>query len=257
MINPIALQLGPISIHWYGIAYIVALAVGIWILYGLNKKAKVFKDSNQIFDFAFWLFLVGVIIGGRLGYILFYNLPYYIQNPVRILTVWEGGMSFHGGLIGSVIVAYFFCRKYKINFLKMADIAVIPSALALFFTRIANFINGELIGRVIENPYCKWLGVDFGDGLMRYPSQLFQSISALILFLILILIFRTKPKKGILLFSYLGLYGLFRFITEFYREPDVQIGFILNSLTLGQIFSLIMILAGAIGITRFTRSNFQ
>lgn len=189
-----------------------------------------------------------MIIGGRLGYILFYNLPYYIQNPVRILTVWEGGMSFHGGLIGSVIVAYFFCRKHKINFLKMADIVVIPSALALMFTRLANFINGELIGRVIENPYCKWLGVDFGDGLIRYPSQLFQSASALILFLILILIFGRNPKKGVLLFSYLGLYGLFRFITEFYREPDVQIGFILKYITIGQIFSIVMLLAGVVGL---------
>jgi phosphatidylglycerol:prolipoprotein diacylglycerol transferase len=248
MIDPIALQIGPIQIHWYGIAYIVALAVGIWILSGLNKKTKVFKNLNQVFDFAFWLFLVGVIIGGRLGYILFYNLPYYIQNPARILTVWEGGMSFHGGLIGSVIVAYLFCKKHKINFLKMADIVVIPSALALFFTRIANFINGELIGRVIESPYCKWLGVDFGDGLLRYPSQLFQSISALLLFLILFLIFRTKPKKGILLFSYLGLYGLFRFIIEFYREPDAQIGFILKYITMGQIFSIVMLLAGIIGL---------
>ena len=255
MIDPIALQLGPIKIHWYGIAYIVALTVGIWILTGLNKKQKAFKSSNQIFDFAFWLFLFGVIIGGRLGYVLFYNFSYYIAHPTKIWAIWEGGMSFHGGLIGVFIVAWLYCRKHKINFIKMADIAVIPSALALFFTRIANFINGELIGRVIENPYCKWLGVDFGDGFSRYPSQLFQSISALILFLILILIFRTKPKKGILLFSYLGLYGLFRFITEFYREPDSQIGFIWQYFTLGQILSFALVLIGIWGIFRSTHGN--
>jgi phosphatidylglycerol:prolipoprotein diacylglycerol transferase len=248
MIDPIALKLGPISIHWYGIAYIVALTVGILILYGLNKKAKIFKDLNQILDFAFWLFLVGVIAGGRLGYVLFYNLSHYISNPTKIWAIWEGGMSFHGGLIASAIVAYIYCKKKKIDFIKMADIAVIPGALALMFTRLANFVNSELIGRVIENPYCKWLGVDFGDGPLRYPSQLFQSASSLILFLILILIYRTKPKKGVLLFSYLTLYGLFRFITGFYREPDVQIGFILKYITMGQLLSIVMLLIGVIGL---------
>lgn len=248
MLNPIALKLGPINIHWYGISYVVALAVGIWILNKLNKKAKVFKNLEQIFDFAFWLFLIGVIIGGRLGYVLFYNLPYYINNPAKILAIWQGGMSFHGGLIGSFIVALIYCKKHKINFLKMADIAVIPGALALMFTRLANFINGELIGRVIENPWCKWLGVDFGDGLMRYPSQLFQSLDALILFLILLFIHYRKTKKGVVFCSYLIFYGLFRIITEFTREPDVQIGFILNYFTLGQILSLLLLIFGITGL---------
>lgn len=248
MIDPIALKIGPLQIHWYGVAYVVGLAVGIWILNKLNKKQKAFKDLNQIFDFAFWLFIAGVILGGRLGYILFYNLSYYIAHPTKIWAIWEGGMSFHGGLILSAIVAYIYCKKKKIDFIKAADLVVIPGALALMFTRLANFINGELIGRVIENPYCKWLGVDFGDGLMRYPSQLFQSVSSLILFLILFLIFRTKPKKGILLFSYLALYGLFRFITEFYREPDSQIGFILKYFTMGQILSGLLFFIGLYGL---------
>ncbi len=111
MINPIALKLGPVSIHWYGISYVVALAVGILILSKLNKKAKAFKNSDQIFDFVFWMFLFGVIIGGRLGYVLFYNLPYYIQHPDKILAIWEGGMSFFGGLIGSFAVALVYCKK--------------------------------------------------------------------------------------------------------------------------------------------------
>jgi phosphatidylglycerol---prolipoprotein diacylglyceryl transferase len=257
MIDPIALKLGPLSIRWYGISYVVGLFAGIWILDKLNKKQKAFKDTDQIFDFAFWIFLIGVIAGGRLGEVLFYNLSYYIHNPIKIFAIWEGGMSFHGGLIGSVAVAYVYCKKHKIDFLKAADIAVIPGALALVFTRIANFINRELVGRVIENPHFKWLGVDFGDGLLRYPSQLFQSADAFILFLILLFIYSRKPKKGILLFSYLLLYGIFRFITEFFREPEAQIGFILRYFTTGQILSAVMIVTGIIGISFFSRRTLK
>ncbi|MBU0578330.1 prolipoprotein diacylglyceryl transferase, partial [Patescibacteria group bacterium] len=166
---------------------------------------------------------------------------------------WDGGMSFHGGLILSIIVAYLFCRRQKISFLSVADIAVIPGALALVFTRLANFVNRELIGRVIESPKWEWLGVDFGDGLLRFPSQLFQSFNALLLFLILLIIFRRKPKKGVLLFSYLTFYGLLRFIAEFWRAPDSQIGFIWTYFTLGQIFSFLMLVAGVVGLAAMRR----
>jgi len=248
MIDPVALQLGPISIRWYGISYIVGLAVGIWILDRLNKRQKVFKNTDQIFDFAFWIFLIGVIVGGRLGEVLFYNLSYFIHNPLKIFAVWEGGMSFHGGLILSAITAYIYCRKNKLDFIKVADLSVIPGALALTFTRLANFVNRELVGRVIENPNFKWMGVDFGDGMLRYPSQLFQSADALILFLILLFIYSRKPKKGTVLFSYLALYGLFRIITELFREPEPQIGFIWQYFTTGQILSVFLLLAGITGL---------
>ena len=253
MIDPVAFKIGPLSVHWYGISYAVGLAIGIWILTLLNKKRKVFKDNVQIFDFAFWIFLLGVMLGGRLGYVLFYNLSYYIGHPAKVLAIWDGGMSFHGGLIASLIVGWFFCKKYKIKFLDLADLAVIPVALALTFTRIANFINQELIGRPIENSNFDWLGVDFGDGILRYPSQLFQSASALILFLILLLIFTKKPKRGTLLFSYLMLYGLFRTVLEFWRMPDPQIGFIWQYFTLGQLFSFMMFAIGLGGILLIKR----
>ena len=168
--NPIALQIGPLAIRWYGISYAVGLGLGIFILTQLNKKRKTFKDNEQIFDFAFWFFVGGVILGGRLGYVLFYNLPYFLQNPLKIPATWDGGMSFHGGLIGAAIVAILFCRKHKIHFLDLADLAVIPGALALMFTRIANFINQELVGRVIENPKFAWMGVDFGDGVDNFAD---------------------------------------------------------------------------------------
>jgi phosphatidylglycerol:prolipoprotein diacylglycerol transferase len=247
MINPIALKLGPISVHWYGISYCVGLLLGIWILTVLNKKRKVFKDDAQIFDFAFWFFICGVILGGRLGYVLFYNLSYYLANPLKIFALWEGGMSFHGGLIAAFIVGYFFCKKHKISFVGLADMVVIPGALALTFTRIANFINHELVGRVIEKANWKWIGVDFGDGVLRYPSQLFQSADSFILFLILLLIYIRKPKKGVTMFCYIGLYGLFRFIIEFWRAPDPQVGFIWHYFTLGQLFSLGMLIIGIVG----------
>jgi phosphatidylglycerol:prolipoprotein diacylglycerol transferase len=248
MIDPIAFKIGPLPIHWYGISYGVGLLLGIWILTMLNKKRPIFKDNGQIFDLAFWVFILGVIVGGRLGYVLFYNLPYFLENPLEIPAIWQGGMSFHGGLIASFAVGYFFCKKHKIRFLNLADLVVIPGALALTFTRIANFINQELIGRPIESLNWQWLGVDFGDGILRYPSQLFQSGTALLLFLILLLIFARKPARGILTFSYLAFYGLFRIIIEFFRAPDPQVGFILKYFTLGQILSFAMFLIGIGGI---------
>lgn len=250
MIDPIAFSIGPFAVHWYGISYGVGLAVGIAILIQLNKKRKVFDNNDQIYDFAFWMFLMGVIVGGRLGYVLFYNLPYYLQNPQDIIAVWKGGMSFHGGLIGSAIVAYFFIKKHKIKFLDLADLVVVPGSLALTFTRMANFVNRELYGRPVESENWQWIGVDFGDGILRYPSQLFQSFSALLLFLVLLFIFTKKPKRGILLFSYLTFYGLFRAIIENWREPDPQVGFIFHYFTLGQLFSLTMMAIGLVGIWR-------
>lgn len=248
MINPIAFHIGSFPVHWYGISYGVGLITAIWILTLLNKKRKIFKDTGQIFDLAFWVFLLGVIFGGRLGYVLFYNFPYYLESPLKVFAIWEGGMSFHGGLLASLLVGYLFCKKYKINFLALGDLAVIPGALALSFTRIANFINKELFGRPIKNPNFEWMGVDFGDGILRYPSQLFQSASAVLLFLVLLFIFYRQPKKGTLFFSYLIFYGLFRFIIEFWRAPDVQIGFIWQYFTLGQLFSLAMLLVGTAGL---------
>ena len=133
---------------------------------------------------------------------------------------------------------------------------MIPGALALVFTRIANFINGELYGRVIENANMQWIGIDFGDGLLRYPSQLFQSFSALLIFVILLIIFNLRPKTGILTFSYLMLYGLFRFVIEFWREPDVQVGFILKYLTMGQLLSIVMLFVGLAGLVLIRKRQY-
>ena len=178
MIDPVAFQIGPLEVHWYGLAYAASLLISIWILTILNKKRPVFKDNNQIFDFLFWIFLIGVLLGGRLGYVLFYNLPYFLDYPGKIIALWEGGMSVHGGMIGAALVAYFLARKHKLDVLNMLDLLAVPAGLATVLSRIANFINRELYGRVIESAQWKWLGVDFGDGMLRFPSQLFQSAGA-------------------------------------------------------------------------------
>lgn len=255
MINPIAFSIGPIDVHWYGISYGLSLAFVLWMLTWMNKKDPFFKDSNQIFDFAFWTFLLGVVLGGRLGYILFYNLEFYLQNPLNILKVWQGGMSFHGGFIGAAIVAYFFAKKQTLSYIGLADRVAVPGALATSLTRIANFINQELVGRVIESDAWKWLGVDYGEGVLRYPSQFLQSAAGLILFAILFLIWRKKPKTGVLISSYLMLYGFFRFIIEFVRQPDAQIGFVLGPLSMGQVLSGLMAIVGAMILIRIKKSS--
>lgn len=248
MLDPVAFSIGPLDVRWYGLAYGANLAICIGILTWLNKKNPVFKGNNQIMDFTFWVFLLGVLLGGRVGYILFYNLPYYLDHPAKMIAVWEGGMSFHGGLIGSAIVTYVLGRRYKLDMIRLMDLISIPAAIADALPRVANFINRELYGRVIENHQWDWLGVNFGDGSLRYPSQLFQSASSVVLFLILLVIFSLKPKKGILLFSYLILYGLFRFTIEFWRQPDEQIGFLFNVLSLGQLLSLGVSVVGVLGL---------
>ena len=254
MIDPIAFHIGPLAVHWYGIAYAVSLTVSLLILVLLNKRRPVFKDNDQIFDLLFWVFLLGVLLGGRLGYVLFYNLSYYLEFPTKIFALWEGGMSFHGGMIGSALVIIFLARKHRIDLLKMADIAVVPSGLVTFWTRLANFVNRELVGRIIENESWKWMGVDFGDGALRYPSQIFQAAGAVVLFLVLLLIYSRKPKKGVTAASYLIGYGLIRFILEFWRQPDAQIGFIWGFLTLGQLLSLGMLMVG-LGILAYLRKR--
>lgn len=250
--NPVAFQLGPLSVRWYGLLYGAALISALFILKWLNARRPVFKNNDQLFDLVFWIFLIGVIAGGRLGYVLFYNLSYFIEYPLKIPALWEGGMSFHGGLIGSVLIAWFFCRQHKIPFLATADLFAVPAALAQGIGRFGNLINRELMGRAIENPRWEWLGMDFGDGLLRFPSPVFQAAALFLLAGILLFLFPRTVKTGTLFSAYLILSGLFRFITEFWRAPDPQIGFIGGFFTLGQLLALAVTAAGLL-LFRFCR----
>lgn len=265
--NPIAFEIGPLSVHWYGLFYGVGLVFAAFLMPWLARRRGLHISAEAIIDFLFWIFLIGIIGGGRLGYILFYNLPYYFNHPAEIFAVWKGGMSFHGGLLGAILVAFLYCRQKKIDLLSVADITVIPAALALALGRLGNFINGELVGRVIQDPRWNFLGIDTGDGVLRYPSQLFATGKDVMIFVILMILFLKIPtastnpnsrldasrrllgedldprlrwyeKRGGLFATFLIVYGAFRFIVEFWRAPDPQIGFILGFLTLGQGLSL-------------------
>ena len=216
--------------------------------------------SKQLFNLSFIFFLtifsyiiIGIILGGRIGYTLFYNFNYYISHPLNIIKIWEGGMSFHGGLIGSIITLIIWCKKNKESFFQVSDIICMAAPIGLFLGRIANFINGELYGRITTST----IGIIFPNtnGIPRHPSQIYEALTeGLILFTILYFIRKLKFIKnryGIISFSFIGLYGIARIIIEFFREPDAQLGFLTFGLTMGQILTLPMIIISIISSTVF------
>ncbi|WP_035587772.1 prolipoprotein diacylglyceryl transferase [Hippea jasoniae] len=240
-INPNIFSYKGIHIRWYGVAYATGFIVGY--LY-LLKRFSAFKLKGFVDD-ALLYGVLGVILGGRIGYVLIYNLPYYIHHPIEAFEIWKGGMSFHGGLIGTIIAGILLAKKYNISFYKIADEVVVIVPIGLFFGRIANFINDELWGRPTNLPWA----VAFPNGgyIPRHPSQIYEAIfEGLVLFFILYFN-RDKliKKEGVLFWLFVFLYGFFRFFIEFTRQPDPQIGFIYG-LTMGQWLCLIMIITGSI-----------
>lgn len=245
IIDPVVLKIGFFSVTWYALMYIASFAVVYSLLLWRIKKKEGFLTKENIQEFLIGAFL-GVVIGGRLGYVLFYNLPFYLDNPLAIISPfsngeWIGvyGMSYHGGLIGVLAAALWFSRKNKISFLSLTDFIIPAVPAGYFFGRLGNFFNGELYGRLTEKAW----GMYFpGEVLLRHPSQLYEAFfEGIILFLIL-WVFRNNQKlTGKFLSLYILGYSCLRFGIEFFREPDEQIGFLWGFLTLGQIFSLIMI----------------
>ena len=241
--NPVIFQIGPITARWYGFMYALAFFLGYLHFHysKIGKKSELTTVQKDTFLIAV---ILGILLGGRLGYVLFYNLPYYLESPLKIFAVWEGGMSFHGGLIGVAIAILIFIKKYKSNFLKLGDLVVSIAPLGLLFGRLGNFINGELYGR-IATQYCLYFPTDPNN--CRYPSQLLQSfLEGLCLFIIINLVERKSKTPGLSSGLFLILYGVFRIIAEFFREPDPQIGLLFNIITEGQLLSAIMIIAGAV-----------
>ncbi len=243
-LDPVAFQVFSFEIRWYSLAYIAGILLG-W----LYCKKKLIKDNillNLFDDFITYL-IIGVILGGRLGYVLFYNLSYYFENPIEIFMVWNGGMSFHGGLIGVIIASMLFSKKNNMNHFVFLDFVALTAPIGIFFGRLANFINSELYGIPVELPWA----VTFVqiDNLARHPSQLYEAIlEGIILFLIL-LYFRKKnylEKPGLISALFLIFYSVFRLIVEFFREPDEQLGYLFFNLSMGQIISLVFILLGII-----------
>jgi phosphatidylglycerol---prolipoprotein diacylglyceryl transferase len=252
--DPIAFQIFSLEIRWYSLAYIVGILLG-WIY----CKKKLIKDLNilNLFDDFITYLILGIILGGRLGYTLFYNLNYYLENPLEILMVWNGGMSFHGGLIGVVIATQIFCKKHKINQFFFLDLIALSAPIGIFFGRISNFINSELYGTPTDLPWSvKFVLI---DNINRHPSQLYEAfLEGIVLFFILNFFLKKNylKKPGLISGLFLIFYSIFRFIVEFFRVPDDQLGYIIFNLSMGQIISLIFILFGII-IFYFKNENRQ
>tara|TARA_B100000989_G_scaffold107579_1_gene78838 strand:- start:412 stop:1197 length:786 start_codon:yes stop_codon:yes gene_type:complete len=240
--DPIAFKIIFFEIRWYSLAYVFGIIFG-WIYV---KKKLLKKDSSlgTLFDDLVTYLVIGIILGGRLGYIIFYNPRYYYENFVEIFMIWTGGMSFHGGLIGIFLSTLIFSNKYKINKYLLLDLIAVAAPIGIFLGRIANFINSELIGKVTNVP---WAVIFINiDNSSRHPSQLYEAfLEGIILFVILNYIFiKQKYKAGICSSAFCIFYGIFRIITEFFREPDLHLGNIVGPFSMGMILSFVLILTG-------------
>ena len=240
--DPVAIQLFSFEIRWYSLSYIIGIVLGWWIA----KKFFISDEEikNKFDDYITYL-IIGVILGGRLGYVLIYDLNYYINNPIDIIKIWQGGMSFHGGLLGIILVSIFFAKKNKQNPFGYLDVVALVSPIGIFFGRVSNFINSELYGTETNLPWAvKFINI---DDLYRHPSQLYEAaLEGIILFIILVY-FKKKgflKSPGTISGIFLTFYSLFRFIIEFFRVPDEQLGYLVFNFTMGQIISLIFFIVG-------------
>ena len=246
-LDPVIVNFGLLEIRWYSVAYILGILIGWW----LGKKIIIKKSQNISFDVnefdnLITYLIISMILGGRLGYVIFYNPYYYFLNPLDIFKIWQGGMSFHGALLGIIIGTYIFSIKKKTNLFYLLDIIACVSPIGIFFGRIANFINGELIGKA-TNVY--W-GVIFPkiDNIARHPSQLYEAfLEGVILFFIMnFVLFKDNYKIGNCSYMFLIIYGILRIFSEIFRQPDPQIGYILGMISMGTLLSALMIVSGLI-----------
>ena len=239
--DPVAFQVFSFEIRWYSLAYIIGLILG-WF-YCNRFLIKDPKLKNAFDDYITYI-IIGIIIGGRLGYVIIYNFKYYINNPLEILMIWNGGMSFHGALIGIIIVTIIFCKNRDSSPFYFLDLVAVTAPIGIFLGRISNFINSELFGRETDVIWSvKFIKI---DSLNRHPSQLYEAfLEGVLLFLILNYLYKTLSRQSGLISSiFLILYSLFRFLVEFTREPDPQLGFIIFNFTMGQVISIFAFLIG-------------
>jgi len=256
LIDPVFVEVGPFSIRYYSLMYIVAITVGYLLVMYRIKKEKFPYSKDTIENYAVW-FILGMILGGRLGYVLFYNLPYFLQNPLEIISPvslsktgvnFTGirGISYHGGLIGILAASYLFCRRHKFSFLNFGDMVAPLAPICYFFGRIGNFINGELYGRATSSPIGMYFPMD-SEHLLRHPSQLYEAtFEGIVLFLVLWNIRKIKALKNLHLSLYLTGYGFVRFFIEYFREPDEHIGLLVLNLSMGQLLCLAMMAFGVV-----------
>ncbi|MFZ0929930.1 MAG: prolipoprotein diacylglyceryl transferase [Syntrophobacteraceae bacterium] len=246
-IDPVLFSIGPIHVRWYGVMYVLGFIGSYFLIQKQERSKQIGLIGTAAQDLVFYL-AVGLIVGGRLGYILFYeynDLTAYIKNPLEIIATWHGGMSFHGGLIGCVIAGWIFSRRRKMPFAAVADSAIVTGPIGLGLGRLGNFINGELFGRPSNVPWAMIFPA--GGPVARHPSQLYESLAEGLLLFIILWNLRKKPfKDGMMVGFFLIFYGIFRFIIEFFREPDPQVGFLLTYFTMGQLLCIAMIAAGVV-----------
>ena len=248
-LDPILFDFKFLVIRWYSLAYISGILIGWWLGKKIILKKLVninFKFDIKEFDNLITYLIISILLGGRIGYVLFYNLKYYILNPIDVFKIWEGGMSFHGALIGVILGTYLFSLKKNLQFFFLLDIVACVSPIGIFFGRIANFINGELIGKATNGPW----GIIYPliDNIPRHPSQLYEAFLEGIVLFFIINFFLLKKDYRIGTCSYLFLifYGCFRIISEFFREPDIQIGYLFNTISMGMLLSTLMLISGII-----------
>ncbi len=252
-IDPIIFQIGPLAVRWYGLMYLLGFGFSYLCMLLILRWRKFDFTPNDISDMLFYA-VFGVILGGRLGYVLFYNASYYFQHPLEIPAIWQGGMSFHGGFLGVVVALLLFGMLRKKSYLEIGDLVAVATPIGLFFGRIGNFINAELWGRTTDVPW----GVIFpGAGLLpRHPSQLYEAaLEGVLLFSLLLFLHRRKVAKGVVMFCFIGGYGLARLVVEFFREPDAHIGFLPGHVTMGQLLSFPMLIVGVVGVYLILRSG--
>jgi len=260
-IDPVAIHIGNFGIRWYSLAYMAGILLGWWVVAREHARKPIPGLTTKALDDIVTWAVIGVVGGGRLGYVLFYKPEFYLSHPTMILHVWEGGMSFHGGLIGVITAFLLFCRKYKIRFFHLIDVIACATPIGLFFGRLANFINGELYGRVTD---VAW-GMVFphaGVGSLnppRHPSQLYEAgLEGVVLFAVLMYLLKrtnARDKPGMLGGTFIAGYAVSRIIVECFREPDDFLGYFAGFITMGQILSLPMLAYGLYLIVRKPRES--
>lgn len=244
-IDPVALALGPVAIHWYGLMYVIGFA-SAWFLGLQRAKTSDIWTKDRVGDLLFYC-AVGVVLGGRFGYVLFYDFAGFVANPLTLLMIWQGGMSFHGGLLGVILGMGLFARKLKFTFFTVADFVAPLVTIGLFAGRIGNFINGELWGKITDSPLGMWVyDPTLNEIVQKYPTQLLQALLEGLVLFILLWWYSSKPRPvGAVSGLFLAAYGVFRIIAEFFRQPDSHLGYLAwGWLTMGQVLSIPMIMFG-------------
>lgn len=250
-VDPVLVAIGPFAIRWYAIAYIAGILLGWRFVLALIARGNTAMTRKDADDFVVWA-TIGIILGGRLGYVLFYQPGFYLFHPVEILFIWQGGMSFHGGLLGMVGAIILFCRKRSLELFAVADLIALAGPIGLFFGRIANFINAELFGRTTDVPWA--VVFPTGGPIGRHPSQLYEAgLEGLVLFGILCLLYfgtSARHRPGMITGIFTAGYAVARLFVEFFREPDAHLGFLAGGITMGQVLSVPLLLMGGYFVWR-------